>query len=63
MKVHVETGLCQGHTMCSMVAPEIFVLDDEDGHASAIDGDIPSDKIADVREAIRSCPERAIVET
>lgn len=63
MKVHVEPGLCQGHTICSMVAPDIFLLDDEDGHASAIDGDIAAEKIASVQEAVKSCPERAIVES
>ena len=61
MKVRVEPGLCQGHTICSMVAPDIFVLDDEDGHASAIDGEVPADQVTKVREAIKSCPERAII--
>lgn len=63
MKVHVEPELCQGHTICSMLAPQIFILDDEDGHASAVGGDTPADQISNVHEAIRSCPERAIVES
>ncbi|MBY4039224.1 ferredoxin [Rhodococcus fascians] len=62
MKVHVQSELCQGHTICSMVAPDIFILDDEDGHATAVDGDVSSDQIPKVQEALRSCPERAIVE-
>lgn len=61
MKVRVDPGLCQGHTICSMVAPEVFTLDDEDGHASAIEGDVPSTAEAKTEEAVRSCPERAIV--
>jgi len=63
MKTRVDPGLCQGHTICSMVAPEIYVLDDEDGHATAVDGDVPADLIEKVHEAVRSCPERAIAET
>lgn len=62
MKVRVESELCQGHTLCWMAAPDVFTLDEVDGHASAPDGDIPDDQIANVREAIKSCPERAIVE-
>lgn len=62
MKTRVEPQLCQGHTICSMVAPDIFILDDEDGHASAVDGDVPAEQLTSVREAIKSCPERAIVE-
>lgn len=45
-----------------MVAPDIFVLDDEDGHATAVNGDVPPDQVNAVREAVKSCPERAISE-
>jgi ferredoxin len=45
-----------------MVAPERFVLNDADGHATAVGGDVEDDQIDRVREAIRSCPERAITE-
>lgn len=62
MKVRVDSTLCQGHTICSMVAPEVFRLRDEDGHAYAIDGDVPAEHQDGVLEAIRSCPERAIYE-
>ncbi|MGV9862293.1 ferredoxin [Rhodococcus koreensis] len=60
MKARVEPHLCQGHTICSMVAPDIFILDDEDGHASAVEGEVPSARENSVREAVKSCPERAI---
>lgn len=62
MKVRVDSDLCQGHTICSMVAPAVFQLNDDDGHAYAIDGEVPAEHVADVQDAIRSCPERAIVE-
>jgi ferredoxin len=43
-----------------MIAPDLFTLDDVDGHSSAIDGEIPADLEAKAAEAIRSCPEQAI---
>jgi len=43
-----------------MIAPDVFQLDDVDGHSSAIDGEVPADREAKVAEAVRSCPEQAI---
>jgi ferredoxin len=44
-----------------MIAPDVFELDEVDGHSTAIiDGDIPADLQEKVREAVRSCPEQAI---
>ncbi len=63
MKVHVDPERCQGHTLCSMVAPKSFVLSDFDGHSSAVSEDVPADQEERVREAAQSCPERAITIT
>ena len=60
MKVYVDPERCQGHTLCAMIAPRVFQLDDVDGHSSAVDGEIPADQEDKVAEAIRSCPEQAI---
>lgn len=60
MRVRVEPDRCQGHTLCSMIAPEWFTLDDVDGHAWAPDVDVPEELQDKVREAVRSCPEQAI---
>ncbi len=60
MKVHVDPERCQGHTLCSMIAPKVFQLDEIDGHSSPISEEVPADQEARVREAIRSCPEQAI---
>jgi ferredoxin len=43
-----------------MIAPEVFELDEIDGHSSPIEGDVPAELEAKVTEAVRSCPERAI---
>jgi len=61
VKVHVDAERCQGHTLCAMIAPDVFQLDEVDGHSTAIiDGDVPADLEAKVAEAVRSCPEQAI---
>lgn len=61
MKVWVDGERCQGHTLCSMIAPDSFELDDVDGHASAVNEIVPPDQEEQVREAAQSCPEQAIV--
>jgi ferredoxin len=43
-----------------MAAPDVFTLDDIDGHATAVDGEVPADQEAKAAEAVRSCPEQAI---
>lgn len=60
MKVRVDPERCQGHTLCAMIAPEIFRLDDVDGHSSAPDENVPVDQEEAASEAVHSCPERAI---
>jgi ferredoxin len=60
VKVWVDPQRCQGHTLCAMTAPEAFELDDLDGHASAVFDVVPAEQEELVREAVQSCPERAI---
>lgn len=61
MKVSVDAQRCQGHTLCSMIAPDSFELDDVDGHASPVNEEVPQDQENAVKEAAHSCPEQAIV--
>ena len=60
MKVKVDPERCQGHTLCAMIAPKVFELDEIDGHSSVIGEDVPADQEGQVNEAVRSCPEQAI---
>ncbi|BBY96651.1 ferredoxin [Mycolicibacterium fallax] len=60
MKVWVDRDKCQGHTLCAMIAPDSFVLDDVDGHSTAVNEIVPEDQQDAVREAAQSCPEQAI---
>lgn len=61
MKVSVDAERCQGHTLCAMIAPDSFVLDDLDGHSSPVSEVVPPEHEAAVKEAAHSCPEQAIV--
>ncbi|WP_326545971.1 ferredoxin [Mycolicibacterium sp. ND9-15] len=61
MKVSVDQSRCQGHTLCAMIAPDSFVLDDVDGHSSPVNEVVPADQEDLVREAAHSCPEQAII--
>lgn len=63
MKVWVDPERCQGHTLCSMIAPDSFELSELDGSASAVCEEVPEDQLDQVREAAQSCPEQAIVLT
>ncbi|WP_166903985.1 ferredoxin [Mycobacterium sp. DL440] len=60
MKAEVDTSRCQGHTLCAMIAPEIFELDDTDGHAQVAVDAVATEYHEHVHEAVRSCPEQAI---
>jgi ferredoxin len=61
VKVSVDGSRCQGHTLCAMIAPDSFELDDVDGHASPTSEVVPADQEDAVNEAAHSCPEQAIV--
>jgi ferredoxin len=60
VKVFVDSARCQGHTLCSMIAPDSFELSDIDGTSSPVNEIVPADQEDVVREAVHSCPEQAI---
>ena len=60
MRVEVDAGRCQGHTLCHMVAPALFELGEEDGHARAVQPDVPPGLEEAARKAEAGCPEQAI---
>jgi ferredoxin len=59
--VRVDEARCQGHTLCSFAAPQIFKLRDEDGHAYVEDEQVLPELEDLARKAALSCPEQAIV--
>jgi ferredoxin len=63
MEVRVDDTLCQGHTLCHRIAPEVFELSGEDGHSSVPTANVAPQWHDLVRQAASNCPERAIVVT
>lgn len=63
MRVRVAEEKCQGHTLCAMSAPGVFSLRDDDGHSYVAEenAEVRPEDEASVRQAVASCPERAIV--
>jgi ferredoxin len=60
MRVVVDPELCQGHARCHLVAPELFQLSDEDGHAIVAADPVPAELEDRARRAVVGCPEQAI---
>lgn len=60
MKVWVDAERCQGHTLCKMIAPDSFELNEIDGTSSPVSEVVAPGQEDLVREAVQSCPEQAI---
>jgi ferredoxin len=59
-RVVVNAEACQGHTLCNMVAPDIFHLREEDGHSYVVVDELTAEQEPLARKAELGCPERAI---
>jgi ferredoxin len=59
MKAQVDTKLCQGTAMCIAVAPDIFSLQ-ANGIAEVLLDEVPVEFVADVRDAVLTCPASAL---
>ena len=60
MKVRVDPDVCQGHTLCALAAPDVFLLREEDGHSYVASEDVDPARADVVRRAAATCPEGAI---
>jgi ferredoxin len=60
MRVKVDPDVCQGHTLCNLAAPHVFLLREDDGHAYVAAAEVPPDQEDLVRKAVATCPEGAI---
>lgn len=63
MKVRIIDERCVGHGMCRLACPEVFELSDEDGHAYVLSEDVPEGFEEAVAQAVRGCPEQAVLTT
>jgi ferredoxin len=57
--VTINGDRCQGHGRCALIAPHLFDVDD-DGQGLVQVDTVAGEDLADVEEAILSCPENAI---
>jgi ferredoxin len=61
MRVSIDHDRCTGHGRCYVLAPELFV-DDDEGYGQVIDdGEVAPDQIEAARNAVSNCPERAVL--
>lgn len=61
MRIKLDRTVCDGFGVCAIHAPELFSLD-EWGYATLADrtGTVPPAREAGVRQALASCPVKAI---
>ena len=59
MRVVVDFELCEGNAVCSNVAPEVFVVGDDDLARVKLDP-VPDTLRAKVETAVRRCPRQAL---
>jgi len=59
MKIRIDYDLCEGNAVCMKVAPEVFVVGDDD-RAHLIDKNPGPDLQAKVDAAVRRCPRQAL---
>ncbi len=59
MRVVVDAQECEANAVCMGIAPEVFDLDDDDTLHILIP-EPPADLEARVRQAVDSCPKRAL---
>ncbi|UGS33680.1 ferredoxin [Capillimicrobium parvum] len=59
MRVVVNWGLCDGNGVCSVEAPTVFAIDDDD-NLVVLQEDVPAELRPAVEAAARACPKRAI---
>jgi ferredoxin len=59
MKILIDYDLCEGNAVCMKVAPEVFVVGDDD-RARLINPNPGADLRAKVEAAVRRCPRQAL---
>ena len=59
MKIRIDYDLCEGNAVCMKVAPEVFVVGDDD-RARLLIAEPGEDLRANVEAAVRRCPRQAL---
>ena len=58
-RVEVDRDRCVGSGTCEALAPGVFAIDD-DGVLTVLRPEPADGELADVRDAVRQCPTRAL---
>jgi len=58
-KIIVDWGACDGNGTCTLEAPSILEMDDED-NLIVLQETFGEDLIEEARRAVRSCPKQAL---
>jgi ferredoxin len=59
MRVVADVALCEGHGVCTSMAPEVFDVGDED-HVEVLQERPDEEALAKVEAAVRRCPKQAL---
>lgn len=59
MRIQIDWDLCEGHGQCEFAAPDVFTIND-DGDLDILDETPGEDQRANVEQAVRRCPTRAL---
>ena len=59
MRVHLDSGTCQGHNRCRALAPALFDVDDDGQAVLIVDDEVPDELHSKARLAASNCPEFA----
>lgn len=62
LRVQLDRERCQGHGRCYVLAPAVFVSDD-DGYGLVVAEEIPASSAEAARKGAGNCPEDAITIT
>ncbi len=59
MKIVIDYELCEGNAVCMKLAPEVFVVGDDD-RAHLVNANPGEELRAKVEAAVRRCPRQAL---
>jgi ferredoxin len=59
MRIVVDRNLCESNGVCVELAPDMFVIDDDDKMRLLVEQPSP-DQIERARTAVRKCPRNAL---
>jgi ferredoxin len=59
MRIVVDRNLCESNGICVQLAPDMFVIDDDDKMRLLVQQPAP-DQIEKARAAVRKCPRSAL---